>query len=84
MVDGVDKERYELAEVNICIPGCFQEFRSSVDKVCCEDLVDDAFFVSLVEVVDALCEECERYCAEYLAGTAVLHCFCDIDHGITG
>ena len=60
MVDSVNEECDELAEVNVCKPGSLEELRSSVDEVCRKYLVDDAFFVCLVEVVDTFCEETER------------------------
>ena len=72
MVDGIDEECNELAEVNVCEPGSLEKLRSSVNEVCCEYLVDDAFFVCLVEVVDTFCEETESNSAEYLTCTAVL------------
>ena len=46
MVDSVDKESYELAEVNVCEPGSLKELRSSVDEVCSENLID-LFFSQL-------------------------------------
>ena len=83
VVDSVDEESNELAEVDVCEPGSLEKLRTSVDEVCCKDLCDDAFFVSLVELVDAFREETESNGAEDSVSASLLHFACDVEDGVT-
>ena len=83
MVDRIDKERYELAHINICKPRSCKEFRSSVDQVGSKYLGDDAFLICSVEMLDAFGEKTESYGTVDVSGAALLHLAGDIEHGIT-
>ena len=84
VVNCIDKECNELAEVNVCEPGSLKELRTSVDEVCCEYFCDDAVLICLVELVNAFCEKTESNSAENPVSASVLHGAGDVEDRVTG
>ena len=56
VVECVDKERDELAQVNLGVPGASEKLGGAVDEVGGEDFGDETFLVCLVHLLQTVAE----------------------------
>ena len=84
VVESVDDVRNVLTHINLCIPRSCKKLGSAVNEVCCEDLIEQAFLIRLIELLKAGCKETEGFKYEDSLCALLLDLHGNVDNGFAG
>ena len=84
MVHGVNDTCQELAHISLFVIGACQKLRTSVMKVCGNNLGNITFLIILIKLVQTVGKKTKGSADKNTTGFPILQLFCNIKHALTG